>query len=546
MTLMSTSITPRVSLSPALKDWRTLRDELLARAPILTNGRWTDLNPSDVGVGLSEMLIGMTDMLLYYLDRMANEVTFVNAVERKNVQNLLKLIGYELRGYTGSSGQVIFSVVPTIPPPVYPIVIPIATAVAGTADTGEDVEYYTLASVTLSTPSPGSPAVGRVNVVQGKPSTSPEVFQADGTGNQRYVIRTQNVSKALLTVKIGSSEQSAVVWTATDNLLGFQGNDKVFVPLLDSTGLAFIQFGDGKFGMVPQLGENIYTYPVTVSGESGNLAANVISRVLSDILDANGNKVSLIASNPIAMTGGSDPESIEDGKKNGPALFSALYRAMSKADYIALMENIPGVDKANAWGEQEELHPNIKLINRVTLVFTSLEPPTSLTYAADLAVLQQQIFDLLEERKPVTTRLVFKTPELVDVLVEVLVAVNRTLYDPAIVAADVRLAIQNEWNYINIEFGQDARLSLISRVISNVPGVSWAQVKLGRFPDVTPGFVDVPVSKWQLIRINDFDAFSNPVIGYDGSLVKQHITVTTTVNVDAPIPDPMPNPCALG
>ena len=70
---------PRVLLPATAKDWRTLRQEAFARAPALTNGKWTDFNESDTGVGIVELLIGMVELLGYYQDRQANEVTFVNA-----------------------------------------------------------------------------------------------------------------------------------------------------------------------------------------------------------------------------------------------------------------------------------------------------------------------------------------------------------------------------------------------------------------------------------------------------------------------------------
>src|ERR1035437_7515804 len=104
--------TPLVTLSYASKDWRSLRDELFARAPLISQGRWTDLNTSDPGVTISELLVGMVDEMLFYLDNQTNEAMFKNAVQRANIINHLKLISYNVRGYQSSGGQVSFSVTP--------------------------------------------------------------------------------------------------------------------------------------------------------------------------------------------------------------------------------------------------------------------------------------------------------------------------------------------------------------------------------------------------------------------------------------------------
>ena len=55
----------------------------------------------------------------------------------------------------------------------------------------------------------------------------------------------------------------------------------------------------------------------------------------------------------------------------------------------------------------------------------------------------------------------------------------------------------------------------------------------------------VPVAKQQLIRIADFDDDNVPVLGLvpETGQPREHIQVTTTTNVDAPVPDVMANPC---
>jgi len=532
-------------------DFRTLRQELLARIPFLTSGKWSDLNESDIGIAIVELLIGMQDQNLFYLDKKFLESQLPTARQRVNVKNLLKLIAYDVPGYVSASGQVTISVAPSATPPAYgtvnghanSILIPLATELSGRSEVADAVSFYTIEDRYLTQPQAGASGAVTVGVIQGQRLTSPETFQGDGTANQRYVLRVQNVARDLLTVKIGSTENSAIPWVRVTTFLTSKANDQIFEAVEDEKGNVYIQFGDGKFGKVPPLGQNIYVYAVITLGTTGNLAAGTVTQVTSSVLDTNGSPVSLTASNVQAMTGGADPETIEIAKRNGPAQLSALFRAMSKRDYIALAQLIQGVDKANAWGEQEELHPNIKLFNRVMVTFLALDSNGNLIdpLSPEYAVIRSQVSTLLEERKPVTTRVVFEQPQWVDLIVSTQVAVDRTLYDENIIASEAKLAVQDYFSYVNVTFGQDARQSLVSKLLLTVPGVSWATVQLAQrkgSTETAPSYGDIPVSRWELIRINDFDQQGNPVLGTDASgKVIEHVRIFTTTQVDAPTPD---------
>ena len=87
----------RASIAYTNKDYDSLRRELLARVPQLTD-RWTDLNPSDLGVVLLELFCGIGDMLAYYLDAQAAEAFLPTARQRQNVIQLCNLISYRLDG----------------------------------------------------------------------------------------------------------------------------------------------------------------------------------------------------------------------------------------------------------------------------------------------------------------------------------------------------------------------------------------------------------------------------------------------------------------
>src|ERR1039457_645824 len=90
------------------KDYDSIREELLARIPQLTD-RWTDFNVSDLGVVLLELFSGIADMLAYYIDAQAAECYLPTARQRSNIINLCSLIDYKLHGPVAASTRIAFT-----------------------------------------------------------------------------------------------------------------------------------------------------------------------------------------------------------------------------------------------------------------------------------------------------------------------------------------------------------------------------------------------------------------------------------------------------
>src|SRR4030042_4046426 len=126
----------RASISYTNKDYESLRQELLARIPQLTD-RWTDLNESDLGVVLLELFCGIGDMLAYYLDAQAAEAFLPTARQRQNVINLCKLISYRLDTPVAASTTLRFTLAA---PLAEDLIIPAGTLCRASLEEG-DIEF---------------------------------------------------------------------------------------------------------------------------------------------------------------------------------------------------------------------------------------------------------------------------------------------------------------------------------------------------------------------------------------------------------------------
>jgi hypothetical protein len=105
-----------------------------------------------------------------------------------------------------------------------------------------------------------------------------------------------------------------------------------------------IRFGDGEFGLAPSEGSVFRLHYRLGNGRLMNTARDTLVR-FADGLPA----IVRAVTNPLAATGGRDPESIESVRTNAPEAYQALaFRAVKPADYAAIAERLPWVQRAGA------------------------------------------------------------------------------------------------------------------------------------------------------------------------------------------------------
>src|SRR5271169_723777 len=102
---MSLSDLP-TTISLTSRDYTSLRDEILSKIPIITNGQWSNLNSSDPGITLIELLASMMDNLYYYQDAISTELYLPSANQRLSLMKLLRVFGYEISVITAATGNV--------------------------------------------------------------------------------------------------------------------------------------------------------------------------------------------------------------------------------------------------------------------------------------------------------------------------------------------------------------------------------------------------------------------------------------------------------
>jgi hypothetical protein len=127
-------------------------------------------------------------------------------------------------------------------------------------------------------------------------------------------------------------------WSVKRDLLESGPADLDFVVEADNVGYGHLRFGDGVCGRQPDAGTLFRANYRVGNGKAGNVGAETITYVVLRNLTLSGVKV--LPRNPLAATGGTDPELIDDVKLFAPYAFrNQLERAITAGDYAAIAED---------------------------------------------------------------------------------------------------------------------------------------------------------------------------------------------------------------
>jgi predicted phage baseplate assembly protein len=125
------------------------------------------------------------------------------------------------------------------------------------------------------------------------------------------------------------------VWSPQRDLLESGPDDASFVVEMDNDGFAHLRFGDGVSGRQPEAGTLFKAGYRIGNGTAGNVGRDTITYVVLRSETLSG--VALQPTNPLAASGGVDPEPIDAVKQFAPYAFrSQIERAITAEDYAAL------------------------------------------------------------------------------------------------------------------------------------------------------------------------------------------------------------------
>jgi uncharacterized phage protein gp47/JayE len=461
---------------------------------------WTSRSPADFGVVMVELFSYVGDIVSFYQDRIQDEAYLATATLRSSVMAIAQQLGYVPYTAQPASGAVAFSPTAAL---TAPVVVPAGTQVISAFQPALDapVFFETQAAVTVPAYTTPVPTVA-VQVLEGRtqgsrpvtlyPSTQlapavtvdvEDVGTSNGTPAQTFPLAK---SPALLpTVRVILDDGTGgVEWTpATDFLLALP-TDQIYTIYTDDAGVTWVTFGDGINGAIPPNGMKVTANYRVGGGTYGNLPANSIV----DLAAAIPGVQIAAAGGSSAMTGGADPESLDQIRANAPKAFRVQGRAVALGDYADLALNVNGVADAKAVGTSNTAVA-IYVIgpNNTPLSQTQRDAIAAYVQPLSLAGVTVTVFN--GTLIPINIG-----SSAFPVQLGVLPRYRRQN-----VVLAVTQALQNLFAPGIVSFGSRVSLSHVYETIQSTPGVDWTDVtSMARNDLPSSGTTDILCRDWEI------------------------------------------------
>jgi hypothetical protein len=249
-------------------------------------------------------------------------------------------------------------------------------------------------------------------------------------------------------------------WTEVPTLYGHRPHERVYTTRRHDDGTTEVQFGDGITGArLPTGRENVKAAYRKGIGVEGNVRAGQLSLLMTRALGLRS------VLNPIAATGGQEPQEMADARENAPLTLLTMGRIVSLRDYRDFARGYAGVGKAHAvwtWDAgRRGVYVTVAGVDGASI-------PTGSTIRTGLVTSLSTFGDAHVPARVVSHRAV---PFHVQAVVHC-----HPDYLPDLVRAAVEAALAERFGFAAQKFGERVALSHVEAVMQGVAGVAWVEV----------------------------------------------------------------------
>jgi hypothetical protein len=367
------------------------------------------------GSGLSvllDILAYNTHYNAYYLNMIANESFLDTALLRNSVISHAKKFGYVPRSATASRATINFTVNSLNSDPGS-LTLPRGYVFLSSILDNKVYNFVTLEDVTVS--KTGTNFVfSDLKIYEGSLNRYSFTHSESSNPKQIFSIPDDNIDTSTLkvTVQQSSSNTESISYSLATDVLSLTANSTVYF-LQESLNSRYeIYFGNDILGKKIPDGGIVNVSYLSTNGSVANKANNFVGTAT---VSSYGN----FGVTPVAASsGGSEKESVDQIKFAAPLQFTSQNRAVTKNDYVKLIQQrYPQFDAVNVWGGEENDPPVYGK------VFISAKPKLGF----EVSNTEKDYF-INEVVKPISVLTV--SPEFVDVDYNYIKILSTVYYDP--------------------------------------------------------------------------------------------------------------------
>jgi Baseplate J-like protein len=265
----------------------------------------------------------------------------------------------------------------------------------------------------------------------------------------------------------GTLNAATTEWLPQPDLLGSARTTTEVVVETEHDQTAYVRFGDDEHGRRP-LPKTEFTATYRVgNGIAGNLGRDGLAHAVTTVSGITGVR------NPLPATGGVEPETGEEVRRDAPAAFATQERAVTEADYAEVTERHGAVERAAA---------TFRWTGSWHTVFVTAD---RFGNAPMDAPFEQQVRSWLERYRMAGYDLEVDGPVFVPLEVGLRVCVAPGFFRSD-VAGEVRAVLSDTtaadgrrglFHPDRLTFGQPVHLSAVLAEVHSVPGVTSVEVR---------------------------------------------------------------------
>lgn len=309
------------------------------------------------GSGLSvllDVLAYNTHYMGYYMNMVANEMFIDTAQLRESVVSHAKLLGYTPRSRVASQAMISVDFEEVGGGSNSSMTLPRFTKFTSAPKDTKSYTFVTTEQLVATKDMSGFFSFYDVVIKEGEPVSY--VFNYDAQTNEKQVFELPDIGidTTTLTVQVQKSATnfSLETFELAQDSTTVSTTDPIYYLEENRLGKYQIYFGDGILGRALEDGNLVIVSYVITSGDAANGIREF--RLADNVMPGANVSVYLVSESG----SGSPAETIEDIRFTAPKGFIAQNRAVTKNDYIALINrNYPYFDSVTVWGGEENTPP---------------------------------------------------------------------------------------------------------------------------------------------------------------------------------------------
>ena len=341
-------------LKVAELDFDAIKDNL--KAFLKSQSEFNDYNFEGSGMSvLLDLLAYNTHYMGYYLNMVSNEMFIDTALTRGSVVSHAKLLGYTPNSRVSSQARINMVITPVNNDSNSAIAIPRFTRF--TSETKDGINYmFVNPSTYVSTKNAASGLfeVNNLQLKEGQPITVSFTFDAQTNTKQAFELPDLGIDTSTIQVVVQKSAQNLnrETFVLSQDATNVNATAAVYYLEENKNGKYQIYFGDDVIGKKLTNGNIVIISYIATNGDAANGLTTF--KLLDSILQNANVAVTLVSES----TSGAMEETIDQIRFTAPKAYIAQNRAVTKNDYIALINrDYPYFEAVNVWGGEENNPP---------------------------------------------------------------------------------------------------------------------------------------------------------------------------------------------